>query len=109
MAEKQEVENERKRRNLVEARRRADETVRKSVMVLIAARRARAEDSSRKNKGKDPGWETRLSKQELEKVTIQELVARAQEAGVDEVELQRTLQACGRSPRVGHCSYQDSW
>ena len=24
-------------------------------------------------------------------------------------ELQRTLQACGRSPRVGHCSYQDSW
>ena len=107
MAEQQEVENERKRRNLVEARRRADETVRKSVMVLIAARRARAEDSNRKNKGKDPGWETRLSKQELEKVTIQELVARAQEAGVDEVELQRTLQAGGRG--AGHCSYQYSW
>jgi hypothetical protein len=107
MAEKQEVENERKRRNLVEARRRADETVRKSVMVLIAARRARAEDSNRKNKGKDPGWETRLSKQELEEVTIQELVARAQEAGVDEVELQRTLQAGGRG--AGHCSYQYSW
>ena len=109
MAEKQEVENERKRRNLVEARRKADEIVRSSVMVLIAARRARAEDSNRKNKGKSRPWETRLSVQELEEVTIKELVVRAQEAGVDEVELQRTLQACGRSPRVGHCSYQDSW
>ena len=109
MAEKQEVENERKRRNLVEARRKAGEIVRSSVMVLIAARRARAEYSNRKNKDKSRPWEARLSVQELEEVTIKELVVRAQEAGVDEVELQRTLQACGRSPRVGHCSYQYSW
>ena len=40
MAEKQEVENERKRRNLVEARRKAGEIVRSSVMVLITARHA---------------------------------------------------------------------
>ena len=95
MAEKQEVENERKRRNLVEARRKAGEIVRSSVMVLIAARRARAEDSSRKNKGKCRPWETRLSVQELEETTIEELLVRAREAGVNEVELQLTLQACG--------------
>ena len=109
MAEKQEVENERQRRNLIEARRKAGEIVRSAVMVLIAARRARDEDISRKNKGKSRPWETRLSVQELEEVTIKELLVRAREAGVDEVELQRTLQACGQSPRVGHCSYHDSW
>ena len=68
-------------------------------MVLIAARRARAEDSNRKNKGKRRPWETRLSVQELEEVTIKELLVRAREAGVNEVELQRTLQACGAASR----------
>ena len=37
--------------------------------------------------------------QELEEVTIKELLVRAREAGVDEVELQRTLQACGAESR----------
>ena len=52
MAEKQEVKNERKHRNLVEAQRKAGEIICSSVMVLIAARCAQAEDSNRKNKGK---------------------------------------------------------
>ena len=37
----------------------------------------------------------RLSVQELKEVTIKELLVHAQEVGVNEVELQQTLQACG--------------
>ena len=36
---------------------------------------------------------------ELEVITIEELLVRAREAGVDEVELQLTLQACGAASR----------
>ena len=93
--EKHKAEEQRKKENLVEERRKAANRVRSAVMALIATRRARAEDGSRKNKGKSRPWQTRLSVHELEVVTIEELLVRAREAGVDEVELQLTLQACG--------------
>ena len=64
-------------------------------MALIATRRARAEDGSRKNKGKNRPWQTTLSAHKLELVKPEVLLERAREAGVDEVELQLTLQACG--------------
>ena len=93
--EEHKVREQRKEENLVEERRKAANRVRRAVMALIATRRARAEDSSRKNKGKSRPWRTRLSVHELEVVTIEELLVRAREAGVNEVELQLTLQACG--------------
>ena len=49
--------------------------------------------------GKSQPWQTRLSVQELKVVTIEELLVRAREAGVNEVELQLTLQACGAASR----------
>ena len=93
--EEHKVRERRKAENLVEDRRKAASRVRSAVMSLIATRRARAEDGSRKNKGKSRPWRTRLSVHELEVVTIEELPVRAREAGVNEVELQLTLQACG--------------
>ena len=83
------------RRDLVERQRKAANRVRSAVMALIATRRAQAEDGSRRNKGRSKPWQTRLSAHELELVPTEELLVRAREAGVDEVELQLTLQACG--------------
>ena len=94
MAEKQEVENQ-KQRDLVEARRKAAERIRTAVMALIDVKRAQAEDGSRRNKGRSKPWQTTLSAEELELVKIEILLERARVAGVNEVELQRTLQACG--------------
>ena len=108
MAEKQEVENE-KQRDLVKAQRKAAERIRTAVMALIDVKRAQAEDGTRRNKGRIKPWQTTLSAEELKLVKIEILLERARVAGVDEVELQRTLQACGRSPSVGHCSYLGSW
>ena len=93
--EEHKVREQRKAENLVEERRKVANRVRSAVMALIATRRARAEDGSRKNKGKSRPWRTRLSVHELEGVTIEKLLVRAREAGVNEVELQLTLQACG--------------
>jgi len=108
MAKKEEVENQ-KQRDLIEERRKAGERVRTAVMALIDVKRAQAEDGTRRNKGRSKPWQTTLSAEELKLVKIEILLERARVAGVDEVELQRTLQACGRSLSVGHCSYQDSW
>ena len=90
-----EVENQ-KQRDLVEERRKAAERVRTAVMALIDVKRAQAEDGSKKGKGtKNRPWETELSARALELVKIEVLLNRAREAGVDEVELQLALQACG--------------
>ena len=62
-------------------------------MQLIDAKRAQSEDG--KGKGGIRPWQTRLSTRELEVVNPDELIERAREAGVDEVELQLALQACG--------------
>jgi len=94
MAEKQEVENE-KQRDLVEARRKAAERIRTAVMALIDVKRAQAEDGTRRNKGRSKPWQTTLSAEELKLVKIEILLERARDAGVNEVELQLTLQACG--------------
>jgi hypothetical protein len=94
-AEKEEVENQ-KQRDLVEERRKAAGRVRTAVMALIDVKCAQAEDGSKKGKGtKNRPWQTTLSTHELELVKIEILLERAREAGVDEVELQLTLQACG--------------
>ena len=64
-------------------------------MALIDVRRAQAEDGTRRNKGRSKPWQTTLSAEELELVKIKILLERAHDAGVNEVELQLTLQACG--------------
>ena len=92
---KEEIENE-KQHQLVIERRKAADRVRTAVMALIEVRRARAQERSRKGKGtKNRPWETELSARALELVKIEVLLNRAREAGVDEVELQMALQACG--------------
>ena len=95
MPKKEEDENE-KQRQLVIERKKAADRVRTAVMALIEVKRAQAKEGSRKGKGtKNRPWETTLSVQALELVKIEVLVNRAREAGVDEVELQLALQACG--------------
>ena len=65
-------------------------------MALIEVKRTQAKERSRKGKGtKNRPWETDLSTQALKLVEIEVLLNRAREAGVDEVELQLALQACG--------------
>ena len=68
-------------------------------MALIDVKRAQAEDGTRRNKGRSKPWQTTLSTEELELVKIEILLERARVAGVDEVELQRTLQACGAASK----------
>ena len=94
-AKKEEDENERQR-GVVEERRKAGERVRTAVMALIEVKRAQAKEGSKKGKGtKNRPWQTTLSAQALKLVTIDILLNRAREAGVDEVEQQLALQACG--------------
>ena len=94
-AKKEEDENE-KQRQLVIERRKAADRIRTAVMALIEVKRAQAKEGSRKGKGtKNRPWETELSARALELVKIEVLLNRAREAGVDEVELQLALQACG--------------
>jgi hypothetical protein len=94
-AKKEEDENERQH-GVVEERRKAGERVRTAVMALIEVKRAQAKEGSKKGKGtKNRPWQTTLSAQALKLVTIEILLNRAREAGVDEVELQLALQACG--------------
>jgi len=94
-AKKEEDENE-KQRQLVIERKKAADRVRTAVMALIEVKRAQAKEGSRKGKGtKNRPWETELSARALELVKIEVLLNRAREAGVDEVELQLALQACG--------------
>ena len=94
MAEKQEVENQ-KQRGLVKARRKAAERIHTAVMALINIKHAQAEDGTRRNKGRSKPWQTTLSAEELKLVKIEILLEHARITGVDEVELQLTLQACG--------------
>ena len=93
MAKKEEVENQ-KQRDLIEERRKAGERVRTAVMALIDVKRAQAEDGTRRNKGRSKPWQTTLSAEELKLVKIEILLEHVQVAGIDEVELQQTLQAC---------------
>ena len=64
-------------------------------MALIDVKCAQAEDGSRRNKGWSKPWQTTLPAHELELVKIEILLECTREAGVNEVELQLTLQACG--------------
>ena len=94
-AKKEEEKNE-KQRQLVIAYRKAGDRIRAEVMRLIEVKRTQAEKDSRKGKGtKIRRWETDLSTGALELVKIDVLLNRARDAGVDEVELQLALQACG--------------
>jgi hypothetical protein len=92
---KKEEDRNQAQRDLVEERRKAANRVRSAVMALIDTKRAQAEDGSRKNKGKNRPWQTTLSAHKLDLVKTEVLLERAREAGVDEVELQLALQACG--------------
>ena len=92
---KKEEERNQAQRHLVEERRKAANRVRSAVMALIDTKRAQAEAGSRRNKGKSRPWQTTLSAHKLDLVNTEVLLERAREAGVDEVELQLTLQACG--------------
>ena len=92
---KKEEERIQAQRDLVEQRVKAANRVRSAVMALIDAKRAQSEDGKGKGKGRSKPWWTRLSTRELEVVSTEELLERAREAGVDEVELQLALQACG--------------
>ena len=64
-------------------------------MALIDVRHAQAEDGTRRNKGRSKLWQTTLSAEELELVKIEILLERVRDTGVNEVELQLTLQVCG--------------
>ena len=93
-AKKEEEKNE-KQRQLVIAYRKAGDRVRAEVMRLIEVKRTQAEKDSRKGKGtKFIRWETDLSTRALKIVTMEELLSRARDAGVNEEELQMALQTC---------------
>ena len=92
---RQEEERNQAQRDLVEQRVKAANRVRSAVMGLIDAKRVQSEDGKGKGKGRSKPWRTRLSTRELEVVSTEELLERAREADVEEVELQLALQACG--------------
>ena len=93
-ARKEEEKNE-KQRQLLIAYRKADDRVRAEVMRLIEVKRIQAEKDSRKGKGtKYIRWETDMSTRALKIVTMEVLLSRARDAGVNEEELQMALQTC---------------
>ena len=93
-AKKEEEKNE-KQRQLLIAYRKADDRVRAEVMRLIEVKRIQAEKDSRKGKGtKFIRWETDMSTRALKIVTMEVLLSRARDAGVNEEELQMALQTC---------------
>ena len=63
--------------------------MRSAVMPLIDAKWAQSEDG--KGKGRSRPWQTTLSTHALKAVGPDELIKRAWEAGMDEVELQQAL------------------
>jgi hypothetical protein len=85
----QEEERNQAQRGLVEQRRKAANRVRSAVMPLIDAKRAQSEDG--KGKGRSRPWQATLLTCALEAVSPDELIKRAWEAGMDEVELQQAL------------------
>ena len=92
-------------RDLAERQRKAANRMRNEVMPLIDAKRAQSEEG--KGKGSSIPWQTSLSAGSLELIGPGELIKRAREAGVDEVELQQALERVSDGAR-GSASGGDS-